>query len=54
MQLRVTGLKKCYFMAWTCHGFIVDEICFDSALWEYLKQLYHEFYNHYIISFYKN
>ena len=38
MQLGVTGLKKCYFMVWTCHGFIVDEICFDSALWEYLKQ----------------
>ena len=25
-------------MVWTCLGFIVDEICFDSALWEYLKQ----------------
>ena len=32
-----TGLKKCYFMVWPCHGFTVDEICFDSALWEYLK-----------------
>ena len=49
----VTGLKKCYFMVWTCHGFIVDEICFDSTLWEYLKQLYHEFYNHYLLSFIK-
>ena len=27
MQLGVTGLKKCYFMVWICHGFIVDEIC---------------------------
>ena len=54
MQLGVTGLKKCYFMVWTCHGFIVDEICFDSTLWEYLKQLYREFYNHYLLSFYKN
>ena len=48
------GLKNVILWCGHVMPLIVDEICFDSALCEYLKQLYPEFYNHYLLSFYKN
>lgn len=43
MQMGVTGMKLCYFMVWTPHGKILDEVNFDASFYENLK-LSCEFY----------
>ena len=53
MQLGVTGIKKSYFMVWTSHGYVIDEIFFDAEYWNNLKSLFADFYKHYLQSFYK-
>ena len=30
LQIAVTGTSKNYFVVWTAHGMIIDEIYFDS------------------------
>ena len=32
-----TGIKKCYFIVWTSHGYAIDDIIFDA---EYLNNLF--------------
>jgi len=53
MQMGVTGCTTCYFFVWTQHGFLCKNVPFDAAYWDDLKNLFREFYNHYLQSVYQ-
>ena len=37
LQVAVTGTIKKYFVVWTPHGMIIDEIYFDNEFWCLMK-----------------
>lgn len=43
-QMGVTKLSKCYFFVYTSHGFILEEIEFDSQFFEQLINTFRQFY----------
>ena len=45
MQMGVTGYKKTYFVVWTPHGMIVEEIAFDQDYWSSLKDQFLFYYD---------
>jgi len=48
-QMGVTGLKKCYFFVWTSHGYILEEINFDSDFYKELVELLSDFYKRFYL-----
>ena len=52
MQMGVTGCSHCYFFVWTQHGFVLDTLHFDPEFWQYLKNLFIDFYELYLKSVY--
>ena len=49
MQMGVTGHKKTYFVVWTPHGMIVEEILFDQDFWISLKEKFLFYYDKYYL-----
>ena len=47
-QMGVTELSKTFFVIWTPHGILIDQIEYDSELWNGMKdcilEYYHDFY----------
>ena len=43
-QTGVTKLSKCYFFVYTSHGYILEEIDFDSEFYENLVSSFRQFY----------
>ena len=37
MQMGVTKTKTAYFLVWTAHGMVIDNINFDKELWESMR-----------------
>jgi len=44
MQMAVTGCQKTYFVVWTPHGMVIDEIYFDEELWISMKNKFVQYY----------
>ena len=38
LQMAVTKLKESYFVVWTPHGMIIDEILFDEEAWKDMEE----------------
>ena len=48
--MAVTGTIKNYFVAWTPHGMIIDEIYFDNEFWCPIKNKLQKYYEHFLTS----
>ena len=44
MQMAVTKTKTAYFVVWTTHEMVIDNITFDKELWESMKSNFERFY----------
>ena len=44
MQMGITKIKTAYFVVWTTHGMVIDNITFDKELWESKKSDFEMFY----------
>ena len=44
MQMVVTKTKTAYFVVWTTHEMVIDNITFDKELWESMKSRFELFY----------
>ena len=44
MEMRATTTKNAYFVVWTRHGMMIDNITFDQELWESIKSNFEMFY----------
>ena len=44
MQMGVTKTKTTYFVVWTTHGMVIDNIIIDKELWESMKSNFEMFY----------
>ena len=50
MQMRVTKAKPAYFVVWTTHGMVIDNITFDKELWVSMKINFEIFYNNLLVN----
>ena len=44
MQMGIIKTKTAYFVVWTTHGMVIDNITFDKELWESKKSNFEMFY----------
>ena len=44
MQMGITKTKTAYFVLWTTHGMVINNITFDKELWESMKSNFEMFY----------
>ena len=55
VQMAVTKIKKSVFMIWTPHGHFLEEIDFDSELWDNLQSKFINYYeNFYLKTIFKD
>ena len=47
LQMAVTGTIKNYFVVWTPHGMIIDELYFDNEFWCSVKNKFQKCYEHF-------
>lgn len=48
LQMYATNLKKCFFMVWTSHGFVIDDILYDEDFCKNLIEMVKLFYEKFI------
>ena len=48
LQMYVTRAKKCFFMVWTSHGYVIDEIVYDEEFCNELIASLRLFYKYYL------
>ena len=46
----VTKTKSDYFVVWTTHGMMIDNITFHKELWESMKSSFEIFYKDFFLS----
>ena len=50
MQIGVTKTKTAYFVVWTTHRMVIDNISFDKELWESMKSNFEIFYKDFYLN----
>ena len=53
LQKAVTGTIKIYFVVWTSHEMIIDEIYFDDKIWSSMKNKFQKYYEHFVKVFFQ-
>ena len=46
--MAVSGTIESYFVAWTPHGMIIDEIYFDNEFWFSMKNKFQKYYENFV------
>lgn len=55
VQMAVTGAQQTYFVVWTPHGMVIDNVSFDKELWTVMKEKFTAFYfNFYLETFFSD
>ena len=49
-QMGVTKTKPAYFVFWTTHGMVIDNITFDKELWVSMKSNFEMFYKDFYLN----
>ena len=50
MQMGITKTKKAYFVVWTTHRMVIDNITFDKEVWESMKSNFEIFYKDFYLN----
>ena len=53
LQKAVTGTIKNYFVVWTSHEMIIDEIYFDDKIWFSMKNKFQKYYEYFFKVFFQ-
>jgi len=49
LQMGVTDIKKLFFVVWTSHGMVIEEINFDSDMFSHMKTKFKKYYEEFYL-----